>query len=125
MAGSAAAALLRKRAHEVEEADRKRRREATERDRLQAGALEDKKAAAARAKESMEQARLRAEQCFISNHREVEALRKQREVEKAFQRWLQTQFPADLFHRLRRHLQQMKPGARKDCGHRLGVAKNT
>ena len=44
VAGSAEAALLRKRAHEVDEADRKRRREATERDRLQAGALEEKKA---------------------------------------------------------------------------------
>ena len=92
--------ILRKRVHEQSEADNKRRREALERERLAANEAEAMRQATARAQEAAAKARLDAMREIIVNRRDAEARRMQHAQEKAYSRWLQTEYPAKLAMRL-------------------------
>ena len=88
--------MLRKRAQEHQEADAKRRREAREEERLAAKDLEATKAITARAQQAVMKARLAVMEQAIVNRRDTAKRKRESEVERAFQRWLQTQYPVTL-----------------------------
>ena len=88
--------LLRKRALESSEADAKLRRESMEEERLSAKQLADTQKITAQAKQAKEEARLACLQQMIVNRRDIQAKRHGEAVEKAFQKYLQTQYPAIL-----------------------------
>ena len=91
--------LLRKRAQAEQAEEAKRRREAVEEERLAAKDLEETKLIRAKAEQAAAEARLASLRQIIVNRRDAEA-RKQTEVlQRAQERWLQTQYPALLARR--------------------------
>ena len=104
--------FLRKRAHEHREAEAKRRREALEEERLAAKNLEETKVIRAKAEEAAAAARLAALSQIIANRRDTQRRKHEELVERAFQRWLQTQYPAMLARRCTATLRDLSVGVR-------------
>ena len=105
--------LLRKRAQEQRAEEAKRRRAALEDERLAAKDLEETKVIRAKAEQATAEARLAALRQIILNRRDAEARKHAQVTERAFQRWLQTQFPAQLARRCISILRGMSAGAKK------------
>jgi len=99
-ANSEAGMLLRKRARETMEAEAKRRKADLEAERLAANEAEKVKLATARAHEEAAKARLAILRQVIVNRRDSEAKRHEEAKEKAYRRWLQTEYPSALAARL-------------------------
>jgi hypothetical protein len=118
-AGTEAAAFLRKRAEEHSARDAKRRREAVAEERLAARDLEETKVIRAEKERATAELRVAGLKQIIVNRRDAEA-RKQAEVmEKAFQRWLQTQYPVVLAKRCRDTFRMMSSGSRRGLDTRV------
>ena len=105
--------LLRKRAQEQRAEEAKGRRDALEEERLAAKDLEETKVIRAKAEQATAEARLAALRQIILNRRDAEARKHAQVTERAFQRWLQTQFPAQLARRCISILRGMSAGAKK------------
>ena len=105
--------LLKKRAQEQRADEAKRRRDALEEERLAAKDLEETKVIRARAEQAAAEARLESLRQIILNRRDAEARRHAEVVERAFRRWLQTQFPALLARRCILILRGMSADAKK------------
>ena len=94
--GTNVSMLLRTRAKEFSDAEAKLRRESIEEERLSAKDVEETKKITAQAKQAEYEARLACLQQIIVNRRDNQAKKHGEVVEKAFQKWLQTEYPAIL-----------------------------
>ena len=88
--------LLQKRMQEQRAEETKRRRGELEEERLAAKSLEESKQATAKLNQQAQDARLAALKQVILNRRDAEARRQADVLEKNYQMWLQTQYPATL-----------------------------
>ena len=86
--------LLLERAKGQRDAESRRRKEALEEERLAAKDLEESKVLRAKAEQATAEARLESLRLTIVNRRDAQARKRQEIVDRAFQRWLQTQYPA-------------------------------
>ena len=93
--------VLRKRAQEQQDADAKRRREALEEQRLAAKDAAETQLLQARAQQAAAEARFASMRQIIINRRDAERRKHEELVERTFQRWLQTEYPARLARNLR------------------------
>jgi hypothetical protein len=98
-AGTEISVLLRKRGQEHREAEAKRRREVLKEERLAAKDLEETKVITAKASQAAAEARLASLRQIVLNRRDAQARKHEEGMERAFQRWLQTQYPAMLGRR--------------------------
>ena len=110
--GTEVGAFLRKRVQEHRVAETKRLRMALEEERLAANDLEERKLIRARAEQAASEARLASLRQTIVNRRDAQARKRAEVVERIFQRWLQTQYPALLARRCIIILRGMSPAAK-------------
>ena len=115
--------LLRKRAQDQQAEDAKRRREAVEEDRLAAKDLEETKLIRAKAEQAAAEARLACLRQIIVNRRDAEARKQTDVLQRAQERWLQTQYPALLARRcidtLRGLSRNARGGFEREVGRQL------
>ena len=112
--GAEAGVVLRKRACEMQEAEDERGEANREAERLSANEAERRKQATAKAQEQNALARLAIMKQTIVNRRDAEAKRKEDERKKAYNRWLQTEYPADLARRLIKKLAERGLESQRD-----------
>ena len=104
--------FLRKRLQEQQDAAAKRQRAARAEERLAAKDIEETKLLRARAEQKTAENRLASLRQTVLNKREAELRKREAEFARAFQRWLQTQYPAILARRCFQHLRALTKEAK-------------
>jgi len=112
-ASTEVAVLLRKRGQEYREAEAKRRRDSLAEEKLAAKDLEETMVIRAKAQQAAAEARLASLRQIVLNRRDAQARKHAEVVERAFQRWLQTQYPAMLGQRCILNLRGLSADAKE------------
>jgi KaiC/GvpD/RAD55 family RecA-like ATPase len=106
------------------DADAKRRQEARREDRLAAKNLEEVLALKAKREQATQEARVAFLKLSIVNRREAEARRRQCIVDRAFRRWLQTQYPSLIARRCIHAQKTLPPFAETPLGRIVNFLKS-
>ena len=118
-ASAHAGMLLRKRAEDERVHEAKRRRETVEVERLAAKNLEETKLLRAKAEQAAAEARLATLRQIIVNRRDADARKRTEAIQRAQDRWLQTQFPALLARRCIETVRGLSKVARAGFDHEV------
>ena len=110
--GTNVSMLLRTRAKEFSDAEAKLGRESIEEERLWAKTVADCRHIIAQAKQAVHEARLACLQQIIVNKKDAEVRKHAEVMEKAYQRWLQTQYPTVLGRSLTRMMRKLSEEAK-------------